>query len=361
MDCGQTEWLSNKEYLEQFSKRVAQERVPLSGSIGLTRRCNLKCVHCYVGDKEDIAKNDRREFSAAQWISTIDEITEAGCLYLLITGGDPLFKKDFGKIYSHAKKKGLLVTVFTNGTLIKDHILELFDDLPPHCVEISLYGATADTYEKITRINGSYEKCLRGIERLLDHQINVKLKTILMTLNRQEFYEMEKMAKDYGVSFRFDPAIFPRFDGDKSPLDLRVSAREAIEKEFSNEERSRQWKDFYERMREISISNALYNCGAGLAYFHIDAFGNLQPCLMVKDLHYDLAYGSFSEGWRNDVVRIREKNAGAAYSCNKCEKMALCGFCPAFFKLENGAEDIFSEYLCALGQHRFQAIEHTRF
>jgi MoaA/NifB/PqqE/SkfB family radical SAM enzyme len=213
MDCAQTDWLSDKEYVQHFNRKVAEQRVPLYGSVELTHRCNLRCVHCYLGDKASVRGDGKQELDTAQWISIIDEIAEAGCLNLLITGGEPLLRKDFSEIYCHAKKNGLLVTVFTNGTMITEEILELFQDLPPRAVEISLYGATAATYEKITGIKGSYDQCLRGIQSLLDYGINLKLKTILMTLNRHEFYDIENMAKEYGVEFRFDAAIFPMMTG----------------------------------------------------------------------------------------------------------------------------------------------------
>jgi radical SAM protein with 4Fe4S-binding SPASM domain len=356
MECAQTTWLSNKEYLQQLSTKVADLRVPLYGSIDLTHRCNLRCVHCYLGDKGNSRRNRKQELGTSQWISIIDEITKAGCLNLLLTGGEPLLREDFNEIYRRAKTNGLLVTVFTNGTLITDSILKLFGDLPPRIVEISLYGATAPTYEKITGVKGSYEQSLKGIQSLLDHRINLKLKTILMTLNRHEFYDMETMSKEYGVKFRFDAAIFPCLDDDKSPLQLRVSPEEAIEKEFSDDDRSRQWKEFFERMQGFSLPDTLYNCGSGLTSFHIDPYGQLQPCLMVTSLRYNLLEGSFVEGWGDVIPLIRERKAGAAHACNRCEKMTLCGFCPGFFKLENGAEDIYSQYLCALGKCRFEAI-----
>jgi radical SAM protein with 4Fe4S-binding SPASM domain len=360
MECAQTDWLSDKEYLQQFNRKVAEQRVPLSGSIDLTHRCNLRCVHCYLGDKASVRGNGKQELDTAQWISIIDEITEAGCFNLLITGGEPLLRKDFNEIYCHAKTSGLLVTVFTNGTMITEEILELFQDLPPRAVEISLYGATAATYEKITGIKGSYTQCLKGIRSLLDHRINLKLKTILMTLNRHEFYDTETMAREYGVEFRFDAAISPCMNGDKRPLRLRVSPKEVIEKEFSDGDRSRQWIDFFEKMQGFSLPDNLYNCGAGLASFHIDPYGLLQPCLMVANLRHDLLEGSFMEGWRDVIPRVRERKTGNAYACNRCDKMTLCGFCPGFFELENGAEDICSEYLCSLGKYRFEAIDRFK-
>ncbi len=248
----------------------------------------MRCVHCYLGGEKVINGKNVRELSTAKWISIIDQITEVGCLYLLITGGEPLLRKDFGKIYSHAKKKGLLVTVFTNATLVTDEIIKLFQDLPPKAVEISLYGATAPTYEKITGVKGSYKRCCDGIEKLLDNDINVKLKTILMSLNRHEFYDIENIAKNYGVKFRFDPAIFPCFDGNKAPVSLRVDPEEVVKKEFSDDDRSKQWKKYFDRMKGVVISDSLYTCGTGLTNFHINAYGNLQPCLMVTSLRYNL-------------------------------------------------------------------------
>ncbi len=358
MDCSQTTWLSNKEYLKQFNKKVAQQRIPLSGSIDLTHRCNVRCVHCYLGDKTSTGKSVGKELSTAQWTNIIDDITDAGCLYLLITGGEPLLRNDFADIYSRAKTNGLLVTVFTNGTLITDRILDVFEDLPPYVVEITLYGATAPTYERITGVEGSYERCLRGIQTLLDHHVNVKLKTVLMTYNSHEFYDMENTAKTYGVKFRFDAAIFPCFNGDRTPIGLRVSPEEAVEKEFSDDDRAQRWKDLFERMTELPVSDKLYTCGSGATTFHIDPYGSLKPCLMVNSLKYDLLGGSFLTGWQDVMLGIREKEASAGFFCNQCEQRLFCGLCPGFFETENGAEEVCSEYLCAMGEHRLRALRN---
>jgi len=359
MECAQTEWLSDDDYLRQFSKKVAAQRIPLSGSLDLTRRCNLRCVHCYLGDKTAGRDDLKPELNTVQWIDIIDQITDAGCLNLLITGGEPLLRKDFAEIYTRAKTNGLIVTVFTNGTLIENEIIELFEDLPPHAVEISLYGATEETYEKITGVRGSYGRCLNNIKRLLDHHVHLKLKTVLMTHNQHEFCDIQQMAEEYGVKFRCDAAIFPTFSGDQTPLRLRVNPKEAVDMELSDKERLAQWQDFFYRMKDRQVSDSLYTCGTGLSTFHIDPYGNLQPCLMVNSLKFNLLKGSFIKGWQEVIPRIRKRKAGNDIACNQCEKMVLCGYCPAFFELETGAEDIQSEYLCAMGQYRFQAIDQS--
>jgi radical SAM protein with 4Fe4S-binding SPASM domain len=356
IECSETRWLSNEEYLRKFNRKSAQLRVPLSGSIDLTHRCNLRCVHCYLGDPSH--RTQHEEMGTKQIMSILDQVTEAGCLYFLITGGEPLLREDFPEIYRHAKNNGLLVTVFTNVTLITDKILELFKDLPPRLIEISLYGATASTYETITGVPGSYKKCIHGIERLLDSGINVRLKTILMTINSHEFYQIENMAKAYGVKFRFDPAIFPCFNGDKTPLELRVPPEEAIEKDLSDEKRVSDWKKYFERTQGNILSDTLYQCGAGITGFHIDPFGRLKPCLMIHNITYNLAKGSFSKGWDEVISKILDKKAGDAHACYQCEKIHLCGVCPPFFGLENGQEDKRSEYICALGTYRFKKIKN---
>ena len=105
MDCSLNFPLSNREYLRNFNKKVSQKRIPLSGHIALTNRCNLGCIHCYLGHQQKNIKHTELELNSSQWKKVIDEITEAGCLFLLLTGGEPLLRKDFQAIYTHAKKK----------------------------------------------------------------------------------------------------------------------------------------------------------------------------------------------------------------------------------------------------------------
>ncbi len=348
--------LSDQEYLALFRRKVEHLRVPLTGELAITHRCNLRCVHCYIGSEKNGSERTQQELNTSRFISILDEITEAGCLFLVITGGEPLLRDDFKEIYRHAKMKGLLVTLFTNGTLMTDEILAVLDDLPPFAVEISIYGATATTYEKVTGVQGSFRKCMSGIEGLLERKINLRLKTVLMTLNIDEFSGMEALAAQYGVKFRVDAGVFPRLDGDRAPVELRIPPEEAVAKEFLNRDRLLEYKRLFDRFRNSATGETLYPCGAGVTHFHVDSFGNLQPCLMVRSLRYDLARGDFLTGWREVMPDIRNRRIHGAFDCGECEKRVLCGFCPAFFDLENGSEQVKSDYLCAVGHRRFEAL-----
>jgi len=359
MDCSQNFPLTNREFMQGFNKKISRHRVPLSGNIALTNSCNLRCIHCYLGSQKKCNKYLNPELNADQWKNVIDEITEAGCLFLLITGGEPLLRKDFPAIYSHAKKNGLLVTVFSNGTLVNDTILELFADLPPKAIEITLYGATEQTYERITGISGSYRKCIQGINCLKENNINLRLKTVLLKHNQKEFYAMENLAKKLDLKFRFDASVFPTLEGNKNPMELRVNAKDAIEMEFSDPDRSQQWEEFYLRLCEVPVSDSLYRCGAGHSLFYINPAGYLQPCLMVPYLNYNLLEGDFLTGWNVVMPRLRAKKIDAHHICKQCDKKTLCGYCPGFFNLETGSEKINSQYLCDQGQFRYDKIKKS--
>jgi radical SAM protein with 4Fe4S-binding SPASM domain len=358
MDCVQTTLFNDERYLERLNKKIEEERIPFSGSISPTHRCNLRCIHCYLGPHSSSRPINPEELNTGQIRSLLDEITEAGCLFLLITGGEPLLRKDFPEIFRHAKGNGLIPTVFTNGTLITESVAELFRELPPYSVEISLYGATASTYETITGVKGSYELCMRGIQLLLINGINVQLKTMLMTLNSHEFFAMKDAANHRGVRFRFDAALFSCLNGDKTPLSFRVPPEDAVQKEFSDPARYKNWQDQVMRQKETLVTDDLYICGAGSSTFHIDPYGNLQPCLMTHTIRYNLPAGNFLSGWYNIQREIREKKVSEDFPCKGCGKVRYCNYCPAFFLLENGKNDSRSEYLCRLGSLRYDRLHH---
>ena len=161
MACRSGNRPGDETYLARLDEKIERLRVPLSGAIDLTHRCNLACVHCYLNNGARLGVS-HRELDTRQWLRIIDEITAAGCLYLLVSGGEPFLRKDFSQIYRRMKESGLVITLFTNGTCITDDLLALFEDLPPHSMEITLYGATESSYQKITGSKAAFGKCLCG-------------------------------------------------------------------------------------------------------------------------------------------------------------------------------------------------------
>lgn len=356
MTCPQMPLTGEQEFLVRFNRKVGENRVPLCGTLDLTHRCNLDCIHCYLGPHRGKRHAERAEMSTAQVLSVIDQVTAAGCLTLLITGGEPLLRPDFEQVYRHARSSGLLVSLFTNGTLVSEPVADLLAELPPQMVEVTLYGATARTYEHIAQVPGSFQRCLNGVRRLAERRVKLNLKTVLMTANVREYTAIRDLARQMGLGFRYDAAIFPRWNGDRSPLALRVPPQEVVRLEMEGEGALAEWREYYERRRDMPVSDRLYNCGAGLTSFHIDACGRLHPCVMSRDYEYDLNEGSFVDGWNGVMAQIRDRRASPFFYCNRCQRRVLCSLCPPFSRAENGNEQVPSKYLCAIGNLRYDAL-----
>ncbi|MFC1525032.1 radical SAM protein, partial [Planctomycetota bacterium] len=177
--------ISTQQYNQSLLSKLGtrHQRQPLSGIWELTHHCNLKCVHCYC--EKTPGKN---ELSLNEAKNIINQIVEAGCLWLTFTGGEIFQRPDFPDIYTYAKSKGLIITLLTNGTLITESVVRHLVEHPPSLIEITLYGRTQETYEKITRANGSYEQCLKAIRLLRQYEIPFLLKTMLLTLNQHELW-----------------------------------------------------------------------------------------------------------------------------------------------------------------------------
>ncbi len=137
-----------------------------------------------------------------------------GTLWCLISGGEPLLREDFADIYLMLKKKGLLVSVFTNACLVTNKHIALFKKYPPRDIEVTVYGATKETYERVTRLPGSYAAFHRGLNLLLKNGIKVRLKAMALRSNFHELAEMGAFCRQHTKDFfRFDPLLHLRFDG----------------------------------------------------------------------------------------------------------------------------------------------------
>src|SRR5712691_1939112 len=88
---------------------LGAERIPIEGTLETTFRCNLRCAHCYVNEPVGARAIEARELPLERLLALVDEIADAGTLFLLITGGEVLVRPDFPRLYLHARSRGLLV------------------------------------------------------------------------------------------------------------------------------------------------------------------------------------------------------------------------------------------------------------
>jgi radical SAM protein with 4Fe4S-binding SPASM domain len=359
MDCEGSHLLGYSEFSKQLHQKAASLHIPISGSLEVTQRCNMRCTHCYI--PLPIRKNPRQaELSLTEIQRILDEIKDAGCLWLLLTGGEPLLRTDLLDIYTYAKRKGFLLTLFTNGTLITPHIADVLCEWRPFNIEITLYGYSQETYERITGIPGSHARCMRGIELLLERHLPLKLKTMLMTVNRHELGEMQAYAKSLGVEFRFDPILNAGLDGSLLPTSLRLSPDEIATIERADPQRSQLWPESLQRSKDLQIDNTrLYICAAGANSFHIDSFGQLSLCVTARRPSYDLRSGTFKRGWEEFIQQLRSLEHGREFSCGSCDLRPICAQCPAQALLEQGHPEQRVEFLCEVTHRRWEVFSQS--
>src|SRR5579884_4312979 len=289
------ESISYGEFSREVHDHFANQRFPIEASLEVTRRCPLVCQHCYNNlPMGDLAAR-KRELTKEEYEKILSEMADLGVIWLLFTGGEIFARKDFLEIYTFAKKKGFLITLFTNGILINETIADYLREYPPFAIEITLYGRTRETYEALTRLPGSFDRCMRGIRLLLDRGLPLKLKTVGTKINRHEVLEMKEFAvQELGVEFKFDSSINPRIDCSHAPLSVRLSPEEVVALEMSWPKLSSELSALLKKglAAQPRPSNAVYVCGGGDKSFAVDPYGFMTICVISHREGYDIRNGS---------------------------------------------------------------------
>ena len=355
------EQLSYGAFSADLHRRQAGERVPLQVSIEVTRRCPLECLHCYnnlpMGDME--AK--QRELSKDEHFRMLDELVEMGCFWLLYTGGEIFARKDFLEIYTYAKKKGFLITLFTNGTIINEQIADYLVEWPPFAIEITLYGRTRETYEALTAVPGSYDRCLRGIKLLKERGLPLKLKTVATSINKHEVVAMRRFAEDeLGVEFKMDGQVNPRIDCSQSPLAVRLTPEEVVALDMSAPKGASEYRRLanhdLENPPNLAQIDTVYHCGGGMSGFAINAYGEMGICVISQQETFSVREVGVAKVWEGSLLQLRSRKRTRATKCNQCRIQSLCGMCPANGEMESGDRESPVEFLCHVAHLRAATV-----
>lgn len=367
----------NEPYLRKISlprfclwEKIKAGRKLISFDLEITARCNNNCSHCYINVPANDSVSRKKELCLSQIEDISEQSVNLGALWCLVTGGEPLLRRDFPDIYLSLKKKGLLVSVFTNATLVNKDIVKLFKEHPPRDIEVTVYGITKETYESVTRKRGSFKAFIRGLSLLLDSKIRVRLKAVALRSNLKEFPKISefcrKKTKDY---FRFDPFLNLRFDGNLSRnqeiISQRLSPEEIVAIEKADYERFSALKKTCEKfiVPELDQNKRRYIfcCGAGNSSFSVSPEGYFRLCSLLwqPDCVYDLKKGSLKKAWNKFVPVIRRMRLASGESlirCHECSLIDLCMWCPAQAYLETGKINSLVEYFCKIALKRSELL-----
>ncbi|MFH0798813.1 MAG: radical SAM protein [Pseudomonadota bacterium] len=342
-----------------------KKRAPLKGYISLTYSCDLNCIHCFCKGSED----RKRELPAKGWKEILDGLREEGCLWLVFTGGDPLVRPDFLELYDYARRKGFIVTIYTGAHALTERIISHLAASPPESVEITLNGITADVYEEITQVKGSFARTMRNIGRLFDEKIPFMIKTNCMKQNQHQIGRIKAFADGLPGApdrkkhrFQYDPMILPRLNGDLAPTKLRLTFEEI-------EDVRRQDKDMWKKYCEGAPSGKrarrpakdkdrehLYHCEKWKTGFTIDPFGFLKMCPLTRRFGVDLKQVPFRQGFYEEFPKLLKEKFKTKSRCRSCRLRPLCGICPATSFLETGDEEAPAAYYCGMAEKAFRRM-----
>jgi radical SAM protein with 4Fe4S-binding SPASM domain len=362
----------SRQVLPEFAlwAKLGEKRVPVGFDLEATARCNLKCRHCYINLPAGDEAAKRRELGPAEIERIGAEAASLGAIWCLITGGEPLLRRDFFDVYLALKKKGLLVSVYTNATLVGREHVDFFRRHPPRDIEITVYGITAATYERVTRVPGSFAAFRAGLDLLLESGVKVRLKAMALRSNLEELPAIARFCrartKDY---FRFDPFLHYRFDRNAARNaeieSERLSPAEVVSLERRDRERRRAMDERCSQFIVPGFADSdcrhIFRCDAGRRNFVVGDAGRFRLCASLHhpDLLYDLRTGSLADAWNVFVPEVLSRTSDRKEyleRCARCPIVNLCLWCPAHAYLETGELDLPVDGFCHLAHARSESL-----
>jgi radical SAM protein with 4Fe4S-binding SPASM domain len=308
------------ERLEALRARAAASCIPLTVTLELTLRCNLRCVHCYNFDR-DLPylplKKREEELSDAEIHRILDEVRAEGCLYMALSGGEALVHPSLHEFVSHSAGAGMLTTVKSNGVLFDAEAAHALAGRGCAAVEISLYGGTPEVHDAFVKVPGAHARTLAGAAAARDAGLKVKLSFVVVQRNAHEVPRMVELATSLGLPYGIDPQLTARYDGSRSSLDLRTD-RPTLEALYRGPLR---------HLVPPTVENPTsVQCACARTVAGISAFGEVYPCIGAPLPSGNLRHASFHEIWTTspELERIRGLTLDDFPTCKSCEHMPHC-------------------------------------
>jgi radical SAM protein with 4Fe4S-binding SPASM domain len=318
--------------LEKIQTRNWNNAVPMSALFELTFVCNHACSFCYN------CPTGQKEMNTAEVLDALKKLAEFNILYLTLTGGEPLLRRDFFEIAAAARQMGFAIRIYTNGYLIDEAMARRIKEVAnPVEIEISIHGARPETHDKLTCVPGSHARILAATRHLRDLGIKVNLKVPVTRDNQEEVLDLERIAQDLDVRIQFDTVITPRDDGDKDPLRL-MATDEFLERFWTDEAYRTARKEEVPLPRQDLPGEAI--CGVGRSSFAIDPYGNIYPCVQLRRKAGNIKeLASLRDMWRSSPVLIqvrREAIEIAQETLKQAKNGEQCGFCMGVAEVQLG-------------------------
>lgn len=345
--------------------RASEQRMPINGSIELLPLCNMNCEMCYVRLSREEMERQGRLRTAAEWLAVARQMKDAGTLFLLLTGGEPLIYPEFKQLYTALRALGFLITINTNGTLIDEDWAAFFGQHKPRRVNITLYGADEQAYASLCHYPGGFARVTRGVRLLREQGVEVKLSVSLTPQNRDELDRLFAVGAELGVPVHVDTYMMPAERERSLPFDqqARLSPEEAARgrvRAFLLAMGPQSFLEFAARhlmltrqMPPPELPNKM-TCLAGSCSFTINWQGQMRPCVVMTSPAADVFALGFDAAWKQ--IRAEADGIVLSETCAACPLRALCRTCAASALLETGCYDGVPAYMCRYTKETYRLL-----
>ncbi len=326
--------VEKKSLIDSLKERKRKgELIPLTATFELTHACNLRCCHCYLENCQ--AGGD--ELTTDQWRSCIDQAVDLGAYFAAFTGGEIFMRSDFLEIARHALKRGVFFGLQTNATRIDEPMADAIRDLHPTIVETSLYGASAQSHDGITKVSGSFAKTIAAIEMLRKREIKVGIKTTVMSANRDQVRQIRKIAEDLGAAYSADPIVMPGTFGSRESISYRMNDVEYRDYMISEGWGNVPGKEVEDLVRDKDRPDRRVLCTSAKKRFAISPRGDVIPCVIWRHSCGNLLQQDLEAIWHGEEMsRLRQMKFEDLKQCMTCDTYGSCLRCAGLAEMETG-------------------------
>lgn len=354
---------------------ASRMRIPLSGTFELSPVCNFSCRMCYVRKTpQEVRCSSRGILTLEDWRRIAREARDAGMLYLLLTGGEPLLWPDFWTLYDELIDMGFIISINTNGSLIDDAAVAHFRKKPPQKISLTLYGASDATYKRLCGADGVFSRVDRAIRSLSEAGITVKLNCSLTPDNGQDLDWIMQYGRERDLSLAVSSYMFPPVRRDPSMVgrNERFPPEEAAAYDMRYAAFGRSEQTYHRYLRRILEGCAdppgldescvdpvdgKIRCRAGKASFWVTWDGWMTPCGMMPEPRVDVKDQSFTQAWDE----LTEVSAALRLSglCETCPDRNVCHPCAAIALAETGTTEGIPRYKCRITRAKYEIAKNT--
>ena len=307
--------------LKRYYKDLSEKRQLTSVTFEILNACNFKCVHCYNQNLKLFAIDKDLFFSI------VDQLVELGCKKITLTGGETTMHPHFKEFYKYCFDKGLEITLYTNGYFLNKY-LDFLNEFPPEKIEISLYGVSDETYQKVCKIKDGFTQVDANIKETIKRGLPLQLKTVVMQQNCDDFDQMLAYCQSLNIKFKFDINILNSKDNSNKQTENKLKDTQ-FEKVMNEVRRlkTENWISYLTRENMSSDSDLLYSCGAGRISLFINCYGGVRLCNFAgfseenaKDKPIKIIWDDF----KKYLNLKKDKNS----ECYNCTYKKFCAICP---------------------------------